>query len=412
MSPLCQDPVRYRDGVHGPARFSQCRAYRTRQRALPASPRSQNLPKFQIYKFEEALQLDDMLAIIFFQRGVCYFMTGDYQLALDDWKKTEELFRSNDFIDYNPLHMAFTLYRSELYINYAVAHFYLGDRNECSKYMDLAKKEKKLRDNLEDWIHSMNEMEEIYPITLDDQTLFAPPVVKLPGQDPKPTPAAVPTPSPRPVSAPAESPRGGIAARAISPEPARPPPAAPKPGGGTPAPPPPPVSKKPGAPPPPPSKPGAAPKPAPATPAPLAAASTPVSTPNIIAVPGATSRFATETKIVNKTSMAIPASPFAVKKEEAPTKPAPQPFVNQNTGTKLTFKVLASFGERKKKVAKESFFGYDDIRHEVITAFDITPLPNHHIEMFDDDFSEWIEVDRKTDLSSLPQMLKLRVVER
>jgi tetratricopeptide (TPR) repeat protein len=339
-----------------------------------------------------------MLAIIYFERGVCYFMTGDYQLALDDWKKTEDLFHSNDFIDYNPLHMHFTLYRSELYINFAVAHFYLGDRNECQKYMDLAKREKKMRDNLDEWVAQMNDMQEIYPITLDDQTLFAPPVVKLPGQEPKATPAApvatTPTPSP-------------AAARAISPQPARPPPApvakplASSPTSSAPAPPPVPAKKAGGGPPPPPpSKPGA----------PKAAAATQ----SIASVPGATSRFATETKVVNRTTAAIPASPFAVKKDTAASPPpVPSPAAaNAASNLKLNFKVLASYGDRKKKIVKENFSGYDDVRNEVITAFDMTPSPSHHIEMFDDDFNEWIELDRKTDMASLSQLLKIRVIER
>jgi hypothetical protein len=43
----------------------------------------------QVAHFDRALELDDMLAITFFQRGVCYFMTGDYTSAMADWEQTE-----------------------------------------------------------------------------------------------------------------------------------------------------------------------------------------------------------------------------------------------------------------------------------------------------------------------------------
>jgi tetratricopeptide (TPR) repeat protein len=43
----------------------------------------------QVAHFDKALELDDMLAITYFQRGVCYFMTGDYTSAMSDWEQTE-----------------------------------------------------------------------------------------------------------------------------------------------------------------------------------------------------------------------------------------------------------------------------------------------------------------------------------
>jgi tetratricopeptide (TPR) repeat protein len=39
----------------------------------------------QIKYFDEAIKIDDALAISYFEKGVCYFMLADYNQAIADW---------------------------------------------------------------------------------------------------------------------------------------------------------------------------------------------------------------------------------------------------------------------------------------------------------------------------------------
>jgi len=70
---------------------------------------------------------------------------------------------------------------------------------------------------------------------------------------------------------------------------------------------------------------------------------------------------------------------------------------------------MASMGDRKKKVPKESFSSGTELRKEVLDAFGQSN--SARVEYWDDDFQDFVEMDANTDLKALPQILKVRVAE-
>lgn len=84
-----------------------------------------------------------------------------------------------------------------------------------------------------------------------------------------------------------------------------------------------------------------------------------------------------------------PGSPGLSRPPAAPRPPGAGAGAGAAAGAaaSVTLKILANYGDRKKKIMKEQFSDYMDLRREVCTAFQLGPTaPGVHVEYFDVDF--------------------------
>ncbi|KAI8820006.1 uncharacterized protein EV422DRAFT_487724, partial [Fimicolochytrium jonesii] len=83
--------------------------------------------------YTNAIGADPYLAVAFFQRAYCAYMTEDYQRADGDYAMALELLRENDFIDYSQLGLKYRLYRCEAHYNRAMCAHSIGDDAICTQ---------------------------------------------------------------------------------------------------------------------------------------------------------------------------------------------------------------------------------------------------------------------------------------
>ncbi|TNY20286.1 hypothetical protein DMC30DRAFT_334738, partial [Rhodotorula diobovata] len=80
--------------------------------------------------FDQAIALDNFLAIAYFQSGVSQFLLGRFEAARRDFSDALALFRENHTIDYEQLGLKFKLFSCEVRFNRGLALIYMGRLEE------------------------------------------------------------------------------------------------------------------------------------------------------------------------------------------------------------------------------------------------------------------------------------------
>lgn len=105
-------------------------------------------------------------------------MLGKYDLAIQSWNDAKENIRHGEVVDYDSLHLAYMLCKSEICLNIAIAFYYSDMTDECNAMLDEARRYTIVKDDIQAVTQQMIGGEDVYPCTVDDTTLFNPP--KLP----------------------------------------------------------------------------------------------------------------------------------------------------------------------------------------------------------------------------------------
>jgi len=79
-----------------------------------------------VERFLEATQLDNYLAVAYFQCGVSNFLLTRYELAYKDFEEALQYLRGNQDINYEQLGLKFKLFSAEVMFNKGLSQIYLG----------------------------------------------------------------------------------------------------------------------------------------------------------------------------------------------------------------------------------------------------------------------------------------------
>ncbi|CCM04385.1 uncharacterized protein FIBRA_06560 [Fibroporia radiculosa] len=103
-----------------------------------------------VEQFNAAIQLDQYLAVAYFQSGVSNFLLARYPNALDDFADALLYLRGNPSIEYAQLGLKFTLYAAEVLFNKGLCHIYQGraeiDRGERDGQVEIGMGMKELQE--------------------------------------------------------------------------------------------------------------------------------------------------------------------------------------------------------------------------------------------------------------------------
>ncbi|KAI0480623.1 hypothetical protein GGR56DRAFT_664183 [Xylariaceae sp. FL0804] len=97
--------------------------------------------------YQRAIQLDQYLAVAYFQQGVSNFLLGDFEEALANFNDTLLYLRGNTMIDYAQLGLLFKLYSCEVLFNRGLCYIYLQQREAGLQDLQYAVKEKVVDDH-------------------------------------------------------------------------------------------------------------------------------------------------------------------------------------------------------------------------------------------------------------------------
>jgi tetratricopeptide (TPR) repeat protein len=100
-----------------------------------------------IQNYQRAVQLDQYLAIAYFQQGVSNFLMGDFEEALANFNDTLLYLRGNKNIDYDQLGLKFKLYSCEVLFNRGLCYIYLQQMEPGLQDLDFARQEKMVKDH-------------------------------------------------------------------------------------------------------------------------------------------------------------------------------------------------------------------------------------------------------------------------
>lgn len=95
-----------------------------------------------VERFIEATNLDQYLAVAYFQCGVSNFLLTRYEMALRDFEEAYLYLRGNQDINYEQLGLKFRLYSAEVLFNKGLAKVYLGRGQEGIEDMEGARRDK------------------------------------------------------------------------------------------------------------------------------------------------------------------------------------------------------------------------------------------------------------------------------
>ncbi|OSX61905.1 hypothetical protein POSPLADRAFT_1066338 [Postia placenta MAD-698-R-SB12] len=95
-----------------------------------------------VEQFTAATQLDQYLAVAYFQCGVSNFLLGRYETSLRDFDDALLYLRGNGDINYEQLGLKFKLYSAEVLFNKGLAHIYMGQVDQGLAELQEARKEK------------------------------------------------------------------------------------------------------------------------------------------------------------------------------------------------------------------------------------------------------------------------------
>nr|POF04242.1 neutrophil cytosol factor 2 [Quercus suber] len=97
--------------------------------------------------YQRAVQLDQYLAVAYFQQGVSNFLMGDFEEALANFNDTLLYLRGNKYIDYGQLGLKFKLYSCEVLFNRGLCYVYLQQKDAGMQDMMFAAREKAVPDH-------------------------------------------------------------------------------------------------------------------------------------------------------------------------------------------------------------------------------------------------------------------------
>ena len=97
--------------------------------------------------YQRAVQLDQYLAVAYFQQGVSNFLLGDFEEALANFNDTLLYLRGNRYIDYDQLGLKFKLYSCEVLFNRGLCYIYLQQKEAGLQDFSFAVKEKVVEDH-------------------------------------------------------------------------------------------------------------------------------------------------------------------------------------------------------------------------------------------------------------------------
>lgn len=97
--------------------------------------------------YQRAVQLDQYLAVAYFQQGVSNFLLGDFEEALANFNDTLLYLRGNRWIDYDQLGLKFKLYSCEVLFNRGLCYIYLQQKDAGLQDLIYAAREKAVLDH-------------------------------------------------------------------------------------------------------------------------------------------------------------------------------------------------------------------------------------------------------------------------
>ncbi|KAG8934124.1 hypothetical protein FRC01_005023 [Tulasnella sp. 417] len=80
-----------------------------------------------IENFNAAVELDNYLAIAYFQAGVSHFLLGQFEAAFRDFEEAFQFMRGNEAINYEQLGLKYQLYSCSILFNQGITFINLGD---------------------------------------------------------------------------------------------------------------------------------------------------------------------------------------------------------------------------------------------------------------------------------------------
>ncbi|CAH7669465.1 hypothetical protein PPACK8108_LOCUS4089 [Phakopsora pachyrhizi] len=132
-----------------------------------------------VENFRAATNLDQYLAVAYFQCGVSNFLLGAYQEAIKDFDDALIYLRGNLTIDYDQLGLKFRLYSCEVLFNKGLSLVYLGSEQEGMRDMEDARKEKQTPEHgvIDEAINDRGEGYTVFSIPVG--ILYRPPTSKV-----------------------------------------------------------------------------------------------------------------------------------------------------------------------------------------------------------------------------------------
>ncbi|KAH9834329.1 Neutrophil cytosol factor 2 [Teratosphaeria destructans] len=97
--------------------------------------------------YQRAVQLDQYLAVAYFQQGVSNFLMGDFEEALANFNDTLLYLRGNNNIDYTQLGLKFKLFSCEVLFNRGLCYIYLQHKDAGMQDLMFAAREKVVADH-------------------------------------------------------------------------------------------------------------------------------------------------------------------------------------------------------------------------------------------------------------------------
>lgn len=97
--------------------------------------------------YQRAVQLDQYLAVAYFQQGVSNFLMGDFEEALANFNDTLLYLRGNNNIDYEQLGLKFKLFSCEVLFNRGLCYIYLQQKDAGMQDLMFAAREKAVPDH-------------------------------------------------------------------------------------------------------------------------------------------------------------------------------------------------------------------------------------------------------------------------
>ncbi|KAJ3482616.1 hypothetical protein NLI96_g6859 [Meripilus lineatus] len=132
-----------------------------------------------VEQFIAATQLDQYLAVAYFQCGVSNFLLNRYEMAHKDFEEALLYLRNNQAINYEQLGLKFKLFSAEILFNKGLSQIYMGRLQEGLQDLDDARKDKATAEHnvIDDAIMDRGDGYTVFSIPVG--VLYRPPESKL-----------------------------------------------------------------------------------------------------------------------------------------------------------------------------------------------------------------------------------------
>ncbi|TFK80518.1 hypothetical protein K466DRAFT_591793 [Polyporus arcularius HHB13444] len=132
-----------------------------------------------VEQFTAATELDQYLAVAYFQCGVSNFLLARYDAAYNDFSSALLYLRGNQFINYEQLGLKFKLFSAEVLFNRGLTQIYMGQLQEGLADMEDARREKATEEHgvIDDAIQDRGEGYTVFSIPVG--VLYRPAAKKL-----------------------------------------------------------------------------------------------------------------------------------------------------------------------------------------------------------------------------------------